>query len=112
MLPLGAVLHNPAGSLGGRQSANTTMRADMVVIVASEPQHRAGMAERDEERLVGVFVAQTTVEALDIAVLLRLARRDVVPLDRPVLRPLEPPRVCRRPWVVSYAAISRFSAAA
>ncbi len=24
----------------------------------------------------------------------------------------EPPRVCRRPWVVSYAAISRFSAAA
>jgi len=25
---------------------------------------------------------------------------------------IEPPRVCRRPWVVSYAAISRFSAAA
>lgn len=45
------------------------------------------MAERDEQRLVETLVTQAAVEALDIAVLLRLARRDVVPLDRPLLRP-------------------------
>src|SRR3546814_10787304 len=82
MVPLGAVLHNPPGSIGGRQPANTTMRPHMVVVVAPEPQHRAGMAERHEQRLVEALVTQAAVEALDIAVLLRLARRDVVPLDR------------------------------
>jgi hypothetical protein len=74
-------LRNPPGSIGGRQPANTAMRAHMVVVVSPEPQHRAGVAERHEQRLVEAFVAQTTVEALDVAVLLRLARRDVVPLD-------------------------------
>ena len=87
MVPLGAGLRNPPGSIGGRQPANTAMRAHMVVVVSPEPQHRAGMAERHEQRLVEAFVAQTTVEALDVAVLLRLARRDVVPLDRSLLRP-------------------------
>src|SRR3546814_7247182 len=87
MVPLGAVLHNPPGSIGGRQPANTTMRPHMVVVVAPEPQHRAGMAERHEQRLVEALVTQAAVEALDIAVLLRLARRDVVPLDRSLLRP-------------------------
>ena len=43
--------------------------------------------ERDEQRLVEAFVAQAAVEALDLAVLLRLAWRDVVPLDRALLRP-------------------------
>ena len=87
MVPLGAVLHNPPGSIGGRQPANTTMRPHMVVVVAPEPQHRAGVAERYEQRLVEAFVAQAAVEALDVAVLLRLAGRDVVPFDPPVLRP-------------------------
>src|SRR3546814_1366151 len=71
MVPLGAVLHNPPGSIGGRQPANTTMRPHMVVVVAPEPQHRAGMAERHEQRLVEALVTQAAVEALDIAVLLR-----------------------------------------
>src|SRR3546814_10238952 len=88
MVPLGAVLHNPPRSIGGRQPANTTMRPHMVVVVAPEPQHRAGMAERHEQRLVEALVTQAAVEALDIAVLLRLARRDVVPLDRSLLRPI------------------------
>ena len=87
MVPLGAALHNPPGSIGGRQPANTTMRAHMVVVVSPEPQHRAGMAEGHEQRLVEAFVTQAAVEALDVAVLLRLARRDVVPLDRSLLRP-------------------------
>src|SRR3546814_18708037 len=86
MVPLGAVLHNPPGSIGGRQPANTTMRPHMVVVVAPEPQHRAGMAERPEQRLVEALGTQADVEALDIAVLMRLARRAVVPLDRLPLR--------------------------
>src|SRR3546814_15387982 len=71
MVPLGAVLHNPPGSIGGRQPANTTMRPHMVVVVAPAPQHRAGMAERHETRLVEALVTPAAVEALDIAVLLR-----------------------------------------
>ena len=39
MVSVGAVLHNPPGSIGGRQPANTTVRAHMNVIVAPEPQH-------------------------------------------------------------------------
>lgn len=89
MVPLEAVLHNPPGSIGGRQPANTTMRSHMVVVVAPEPQHRAGMAERHEQRLVEAFVTQAAVEALDLAVLLRLARRDVVLLDWALLRPYQ-----------------------
>src|SRR3546814_13289506 len=82
MVPLGAVLHNPPGSIGGRQPANTTMRPHMVVVVAPEPQHRAGMAERHEQRPVEALVTQAAVEALDITVPRRLAPRDGVPLDR------------------------------
>src|SRR3546814_12514961 len=63
------------------------MRPHMVVVGAPEPQHRAGMAERREQRLVEALVTHAAVEALDIAVLLRLARRDLVPLDRSLLRP-------------------------
>jgi hypothetical protein len=40
MVPLGAGLRNPPGSIGGRQPANTAMRAHMVVVVSPEPQHR------------------------------------------------------------------------
>ena len=69
MVLIGAVLHNPSGSIGGRQPACFAMRAHMVVVVAPEPQPGAGMAARHEQRLVGAFVAQTAVEALDIAVL-------------------------------------------
>src|SRR3546814_5862811 len=106
MVPLGAVLHNPPGSIGGRQPANTTMRPHMVVVVAPEPQHRAGMAERHEQRLVEALVTQAAVEALDIAVLLRLARRDVVPLDRSLLRP-SPDRQAGQPGSVSAHAHQR-----
>ena len=88
MVPLGAMLHNPSGSIGGRQPANTTMRPHMVVIVAPEPQHQTGMAERHEQCLVEAFVAQAFVEAPDIAVLLRLAGRDIVPsTGRSCVRP-------------------------
>src|SRR3546814_17676915 len=86
MVPLGAVLHNPPGSIGGRQPANTTMRPHMVVVVAPEPQHRAGTAERPHQRLVQALVTQAAVEALYLPVLLRTAPRAVVPLDKAPLR--------------------------
>jgi hypothetical protein len=82
MVPLGAVLHNRTGSVGARQPAYPAMRSHVVVVVVPQPQHRAGVTERHEQRLVEAFVTQTAVEALDVAVMLRLARRDVVPLDR------------------------------
>ncbi len=43
------------------------------------------MAQRREQRLVQAFVAQATIEALDITLLLRFAGSDVMPLDLPVL---------------------------
>jgi hypothetical protein len=52
MVPNGAVLHNPPSSIGGRQPAYTAMRSHMVVVVAPQPQHGAGVAERHEQRLV------------------------------------------------------------
>src|SRR3546814_19173378 len=102
MVPLGAVLHNPPGSIGGRQPANTTMRPHMVVEVAPEPQHRAGTAERHAQRLVEALVTTEAAETLDIAVLMRLARRDAAALNRSVLRhPIEPqggqPGACYAP---------------
>jgi hypothetical protein len=39
------------------------------------------MSKRSEKRLVEQFIAQTPVEALDESILLRLARRDVMPFD-------------------------------
>jgi len=87
MVPPEAVLHNPPGSIGGRQPANTAMRPYVVVVVTPEPQHRAGMAERHEQHLIKTLVTQAAVESLDVAVLLRLAGCDVVPVDWSLLRP-------------------------
>ena len=47
------------------------------------------MGERAEQRLVQQLVAQTVIETLDKGVLLRFARRDVVPFDTAVLRPAQ-----------------------
>jgi len=58
------------------------MRPDGAVVVLPSSEGRAGMGERDEQRLVQKLVAQAAVERLDEGVLLRLAGRDVVPDDR------------------------------
>jgi hypothetical protein len=89
MVPVWARLHNPPGSFGGRQPAYSAVQPHMVVVVAPEPQHKAGMAERDEQRFIEAFVAQPALAALDVAVLAGLAWCDVVPLDAPILRPLQ-----------------------
>ena len=47
------------------------------------------MAQGCEQRLIQALVAQATIKALDVAVLLRLSGGDVVPLELPVLRPAQ-----------------------
>lgn len=65
------------------------MRAVVVVVVAPCRNQVTGMAQAGEQVLVEAFVQQTTVEALDEAVLHRFAGRDVVPFDLSVLLPRE-----------------------
>lgn len=57
------------------------MRPDIVVIVAPEGQRSAGIGQAVEDLFVETFVAQASVEGLNVAVLLRLAGVDVMPLD-------------------------------
>ena len=68
-----------AGNLGGGLPAQFRVWSDRVVIVPPSSQHEPGMSQRGEQGLVEAFVAQATIEALDEAVLHRLARRDVWP---------------------------------
>ena len=65
------------------------MRPDVVVVVSPHGQLAAGINQAVEDLFVEAFVAQTAVERLDVAVLLRFARVDVVPLDLVVVRPFE-----------------------
>ena len=61
--------------------AQRGMGPDVVVVVAPEGQFAAGISQAVEDFLVQAFVAQAAVEAFDVAILLRLARVDVVPFD-------------------------------
>jgi len=54
-----------AGDLGGGFPAQFRVRPDRVVIVPPGGEHEPGMGQRGEQRLVGTFVAQTAIEALD-----------------------------------------------
>lgn len=65
------------------------MRAMVVVVVAPCRNQMAGMAQSREQVLVRAFVPQTAIEALDQAVLHRLARRDVMPFDLAFLLPFQ-----------------------
>jgi hypothetical protein len=61
----------------------------MVVVVSPDAQDLAGMTQQREQSLIQVIVAPATIKALDIPVLPRLAPRDVVLLNPPVLRPAQ-----------------------
>jgi hypothetical protein len=78
-----------AGDLGGGLPAQFRMWPDLVAVVPPGSEHGPGLGQRGEQRLVEAFVAQATIEALDEAVLHRLARRNVVPIDPPLLRPAQ-----------------------
>ena len=78
-----------AGDLGGGLPAQFGVGPDRVVIVSLSGQHEPGMGQRNEQGLVEAFVPQAAVEALHEAVLHRLSRCDVVPLDPSFLRPAQ-----------------------
>ena len=61
----------------------------MVVAVAPAVQHPAGVGETVEDLLVEAFVTKPAIEALDEAVLLGLARRDIVPGDPSLVLPFQ-----------------------
>ena len=78
-----------AGDLGGGLPAQFRVWPHRVVIVPPCGQHEPGMSQRGEQGLVEAFVPQAAVEAFHEAVLHRLAGRDLVPLDPPLLRPAQ-----------------------
>ena len=77
---------NPLGGVGRRQPAYPAMRPHVVVVIALCPQPCPRVAQGRERPLVKAFVAQATMKAVDLALLLRVARRDMMPFDPPVLR--------------------------
>ena len=61
----------------------------MVVVMAPSRQHFSGVGEAIEDILVEAFVPQFPIEAFNEAILLRLARRDVVPGDAGLVLPFQ-----------------------
>src|SRR3546814_7573958 len=61
----------------------------LVVIFGPGRDHCAGMIEVEEQRLVQKLITHPAIEALDIAVLHRLAGRDIMPLDADLAAPCE-----------------------
>jgi len=74
-----------AGDLSGGLPTQFRMRPDVIVVVPPSVEHEADVGQRREQRFVEAFVPQAPVEAFDEAILHRLARRDVMPLDPPFL---------------------------
>src|SRR3546814_4154550 len=65
------------------------VRPRLVVIFGPGRDHCAGMIEVEEQRLIQKLIAHPAIKALDIAVLHRLARRDIMPLDPDLAAPYE-----------------------
>ena len=63
------------------------VRPNFVVIALPAGQHGARLSQRGEQRLVEAFITQPADEALGKRILLRLARRDVMPAHLAVLAP-------------------------
>ena len=57
------------------------MRPDVIVVVSPEGQCEAGIGKAVEYFLVEALITQAAVDVFNVAVLLRLARVDVVPFD-------------------------------
>ena len=65
------------------------MRPDTVVVIAPEGQLAAGISQIVEELFVQAFIPQAAIEGLNVVILLRLARIDVMPFDLVVVRTLQ-----------------------
>jgi hypothetical protein len=73
----------------GVETAKARMRGVMVVIDRPSLDDLAGGLQAAEQVLVKAFIAEAAVEALDEAILHRLARSDIVPFDGVILLPLQ-----------------------
>ena len=69
--------------------AQRGMRPDVVVVISPQGQLPTGIGQAAEDFLVQAFVAQAAIEGLDVAILLRLARINVVPFDTVLVGPLQ-----------------------
>ena len=69
--------------------AQRGMGPDVVVVVTPQGQLAAGISQAVEDLLVQAFIPQAAVEGLDEAILLRLARVDVVPFDTVLVGPFQ-----------------------
>lgn len=65
------------------------MRSLTVVILDPGSDLDPGMGKAHEQRRIEKLIAHTTVEALDVAVLHRLARSDVMPLHADLAAPCQ-----------------------
>ena len=65
------------------------MGSGRIVVVSPGPDDLTGMAVIVKQVFVQAFIAQASVEALDEAVLHRLAGLDVMPFDPAVLTPFQ-----------------------
>ena len=87
------------------------MRSLLVVVAPPGLEHGAGMRQRSEQRLVQQLVAQPAIEALVVAVLLGLARRDVMPADAGLVGPAEDgvatPASCSRRIAITCSSVNR-----
>lgn len=63
------------------------MGPDGVIVGTPGVDDRPSVGDVTEQMLIEAFVAEPAVEALDKPVLLRLARCDIVPQHRSLLRP-------------------------
>src|SRR6185437_15279450 len=77
------------------------MRSHLVVVTLPGSQHGTCLPQRGEQRLVKTLVAQSANEALGERVLLRLAWRDIVPVDLGLLAPGQDGIACQLGAVVA-----------
>jgi len=82
-------LAGAVGNIGGCQPAKAAVRTHGVVVRPPYLDDPSRRSQRWEQVLVQALVAQATIERFYKAVLLRLAQRDVMPLDPGVLAPGE-----------------------
>ena len=73
------------GRAGRSGAADGRMWFRVVVVMPPSGAQSPGVGARREDRLVQAFVPKPAVKALDESILLRLARRDVMPGDPTVL---------------------------
>ncbi len=66
---IGSMLPMQRGELGGRHSAATAVRPDLVVVLPSGSDGGPGLRQRLEPMLVQAFLPELAVKALDVAVL-------------------------------------------